>query len=145
MHFVFLFLLLLHTGSISLFQVHLSHSLFLSLSVAFRYCFLTTQCSLIPLRISNFSTFSPAFLQHFITTSLVGTRTSPCPHIFARGISSVFISHTNTLLSLVTSRKINLPFGRRHLFTLSKNACPDIFLLIKKSLEPDHILHPVIL
>ena len=38
-------------------------------------------------------------------------------------ISNVFISHTNTLLSLVTSRRINLPFERRHLFTLSKNAC----------------------
>ena len=73
--------------------------------------------------ISNFSTFNPAFLQHFMTTSLVGTRTSPCPHIFARGISNVFISHTNTLLSLVTSLRISLPFGRRHLFTLSKNAC----------------------
>ena len=84
------------------------------------FAFLTTQCILIPLRISNFSTFSPAFLQHFITTSLVGTRTSPCPHIFANGISNVFISHTNTLLSLVTSLRINLPFGRRHLFTLSK-------------------------
>ena len=28
-----------------------------------------------------------------------------------------------SLLSLVTSLRINLPFGRRHLFTLSKNAC----------------------
>lgn len=85
--------------------------------------FLTTQCMRIPFRISSFSTFKPAFLQQSVTTSLVAIVTSPCPHKFARGSSILSINHNNNLLSLVTSRSTSLPPGRRHLFTLSKNAC----------------------
>ena len=98
-------------------------NLFNLISIVFSHDFLTTQCIRIPLRISIFSTFNPAFLQHSVTVSFVVVLTSPCPHKFASGSSIWSISQTKSLFSLVTSRRINLPPGRRHRLTLSKNPC----------------------
>ena len=112
----------LHIMSESLFQEHRLSLLSLSYHILLKP-FLITQCILIPLRISNFSTLRPAFLQHSITVFLLAALTSPCPSILAIGSSILSINHKSSLLSLVTSLSINLPPGRRHLFTLSKNAC----------------------